>query len=171
MLSFDLNALAAKAVTVDSFLSPSDEVWQEEDQRPSGPVRVTGRISAAGAGRFYWSGRIHGPVRLDCRRCLEEVTAQVEENVHVLFAEPGDEGAEDPDVYLLDPRARDLDLRPALREQWLLSLPTFALCREDCRGLCPTCGADRNAIDCNCPPRIDSRWEALRSARRDAERS
>ena len=47
-------------------------------------------------------------------------------------------------------------------EQWLLDVPGYALCREDCKGLCPTCGADLNEGECECPPAADSRWDALR---------
>jgi uncharacterized protein len=52
-----------------------------------------------------------------------------------------------------------------VREQWLLAVPTFLLCRDDCKGLCPTCGVDLNAGECQCPPQItvDSRWDALRA--------
>ena len=89
--------------------------------------------------------------------------------MHVVYAEPGDEDVEgDPDVYHLDPRSQQLDLRPAVREQWLLSAPAFVQCRDDCKGLCPSCGADRNAGDCGCTPAAaDPRWDALRGVRSD----
>ena len=47
-------------------------------------------------------------------------------------------------------RTRELDLRPSVREQWLLAVPSFVLCREDCKGLCPHCGADLNLGPCGC---------------------
>ena len=57
-------------------------------------------------------------------------------------------------------RATELDLRPALREQWLLHVPGYALCRDDCKGLCPTCGAELNAGPCDCASAAaDPRWE------------
>ena len=59
-------------------------------------------------------------------------------------------------------------MRPAIREAWLLAAPTFVQCREDCKGLCPTCGTDWNVADCDCEPvNIDSRWEKLRAIRDD----
>ncbi len=60
MLSFDIRALEAQAEAVDGELSPTDEVWQGGDLLPQGPLRVTGRLSAAGPDRFYFSGRITG---------------------------------------------------------------------------------------------------------------
>lgn len=162
MLSFDIRSLEDQAVHVDGALAPDDAVWNEGDTRPSEPIRVTGRLSAAGPGRFYFHGRIEGEVVLPCRRCLVDASAHVEEESHLIFAEPDVEGADDPDVFPVDPRARELDIRPALRELWLLSAPAYALCREDCQGLCPRCGADLNQGACECPPAGDSRWEALR---------
>ena len=106
----------------------------------------------------------------ECRRCLTEVTVPVTEEVHLFFAEEGDETAEDdPDVYPIDATARELDLRPAIRESFSLAAPQYVLCREDCQGLCPTCGADRNAGDCGCAPTSDNRWDALRSLRNASE--
>lgn len=162
MLSFDMRSLATRAAVVDEDLSPDDPVWQAGDTRPSGPVHVTGRLSAAGPGRFYWHGRIEGDVTVACRRCLTDTQAKVADETHVIFAERGDPTTDDdPDVYELDPAALELDLRPAIREQWLLAVPAFALCRDDCQGLCPTCGTDLNAGPCDCPPATDSRWDAL----------
>ena len=52
---------------------------------------------------------------------------------------------------------------PFIEEQLQLELPMKALCREDCKGLCPQCGADRNAAPCDCAPPSESRWQPLRS--------
>lgn len=169
MLSFDVRSLESHAAVVDDVLSPDDPIWQAGDTKPSGPVHVTGRLSAAGPGRFYWHGRIEGDVTVSCRRCLTDTQGQVADDAYLIFAEKGDEDTDDdPDVYVLDPKALALDLRPAIREQWLLAVPTFALCREDCKGLCPTCGTDLNAEPCDCPPSTDSRWDALRKLDRSS---
>ena len=150
MLSFDLRSLDAKAAAVEGELAPDDDVWQESDTRPNGPIAVTGRISAAGDGRYYWSGRLAGSIELACRRCLEPVQVDVDEEAHMLFAESGadDEEADDPDIFQIPPGDSTLDIRPAVCEQWLLVAPSFALCREDCKGLCANCGADLNAGAC-----------------------
>jgi len=165
MLSFDIRSLASKAVHVDGALTADDPVWREEDPRPSRPVHVVGRLSAAGVGRYYFSGHLDGEVAGECRRCLTDVTTAIDEDVQLLFVEADTEGAEDPDVFVIDPRAHELDLRPALREQWLLAVPALVECRADCKGLCPTCGTDLNAGDCDCAPVTDSRWESLRNVR------
>ncbi len=163
MLSFDIRSLEERAATVDDELPADDPVWAQGDLRPASAVHVTGRLSSAGAGRFYWHGRIEGDVVLECSRCLADARAHVSDEAHLIFAERGDEDTDDPDVYKLDPNAAELDLRPAIREEWLLAAPTFALCREDCKGLCPRCGADLNAGPHRCASEAaDPRWDALR---------
>ncbi|MFL5618440.1 MAG: YceD family protein, partial [Gemmatimonadaceae bacterium] len=86
--------------------------WEEGDPKPSSPLRVKGRLSTAGPGQFYWHGTIEGDVAMECRRCLGDASAHVSEDAHLIFAEAGTEGVEDdPDVFLIDDRATELDLR------------------------------------------------------------
>ena len=162
MLSFDKRSIEARAAVVDDSLPADDPVWQEGDPVPAGPLRVTGRLSSAGSGRFYWHGRIAGEVALPCRRCLTDTKSRVEDETHVIFAEAGSDEADDPDVVVLDERSMMLDLRGSVREQWLLNVPSYAVCREDCRGICPTCGKDLNEGPCECPVDRDARWDGLR---------
>jgi uncharacterized protein len=170
MLSFDIRSLESHAVVVDEDLPATDSVWEEDDPKPDAAVRVSGRLSAAGPGRFYWHGRIEGDVTLECSRCLAEAHAHVADEAHLIFAEPGDEDTDDPDVYTLDPQALELDLRPAIREQWLLAAPSFALCREDCKGMCPRCGADLNAGPHDCSQQeADPRWDTLRKMKESSK--
>jgi len=168
MLSFDIRALEAHAEPVDGELLPTDEVWQEGDPLPQGSVRVTGRLSGAGPDRFYFRGRIEGRAQGECRRCLTDVTTPVALDSHLVFtSSEGEDAEEESDAYIFDAGERELDLREAVREEWLLHVPTFPLCREDCAGLCPRCGADRNlpaeAGGCACAPERDGRWDALRA--------
>jgi uncharacterized protein len=163
MLSFDIRSLDSHAVVVNAELPANDPIWEDGDPRPETAVHVTGRLSAAGPGRYYWHGRIEGRVVLDCNRCLEEAHADVSDEAHLIFAEAGAEETDDPDVYQLDPDADEIDLRPAIREEWLLAAPSFALCRDTCKGLCPRCGKDLNDGPCDCAEEsVDPRWDALK---------
>ena len=164
MLSFDIRSLDHDAVTVDAVLPANDSVWMDDDVlRPLREgVRVTGRLASAGAGRYYFSGHLAGSVQQDCGRCLVPVESVVGADVHVLFAEPG-ELDDDPDVFPLEGHGDVLDLRQAVREQWLLEVPMFSVCRPDCKGLCPKCGTDLNTGACACAPDTDARWDALRN--------
>jgi uncharacterized protein len=166
MLCFDIRSLEARAESVDGLLDGADPVWEGDDARPVGDgVRVEGRLSAAGQGRFYFTGTLTGETLTTCRRCLVDVTKSVSDEVQFLFAESGLDEAEEDDVVPIPAGARELDLRPAVREEWLLAVPAFALCKDDCLGLCVTCGADRNTGACTCAPATDPRWEGLRALR------
>lgn len=156
MLSFSTRAITAGAIPVNGLLEADDAVWLESDRRPTDPVHVTGRLSAAGAGRFYFSGRMAGASAGECRRCLVPVSTNMAAESHFIFcdAEAEDEDAGDPDVYALQAgrSGLEVDLRPAIREQFLLEVPAFVLCRPDCKGLCPTCGINLNQGACSHAP-------------------
>lgn len=84
-------------------------------------------------------GAVQTTLGLTCHRCLTEW----EESLDLPVAEAlGFEEDEDADVYRLDGDVADLE--PVLRDVVLLEVPLRPLCREDCRGLCATCGADLN---------------------------
>jgi uncharacterized protein len=165
MLCYDLRSLDAKAISVDDTLPADDDVWGEGDVLPLGSVLVHGRLSSAGTRRYYFSGRLSGDTQATCRRCLADLSAPVDDEVHLVFAddELTDDGA--GDVVPLDPSAIELDLRPAIRETWLLAVPAYALCRPDCQGLCVRCGSDLNVGPCQCAPNVDPRWAALAALR------
>ena len=65
-------------------------------------------------------------------------------------------------VSVFDGEAIDVD--EIVKEQIVLAVPTRMLCREDCKGICPECGTDRNTGDCSCATNdIDPRWAALKN--------
>jgi uncharacterized protein len=62
---------------------------------------------------------------------------------------------------------KEIDLSGIVHDEVLLGLPMNPVCREDCAGLCPTCGQNLNEGDCECPPASDPRWDALRRLKLD----
>lgn len=166
MLYFDIRSIESGAQAVAGDLPAADSIWEEGDVLPSDGVHVTGRLSAAGPGRFYFAGQLTGSTIVGCRRCLTDTPAEVTDDVTALFAERDLDDAEEDDVFPLDPGARTIDLRPAVREAWVLAVPAFVTCRPDCAGLCPMCGVDRNVVICACrTSSTDARWDALRALR------
>jgi uncharacterized protein len=162
MLRVDLRELAQGPVETRGELGQADPLLEGLDVALGGPVVVIGRLQATGEGRFYWHGTIRTVVTGACRRCLTPVATEVVADADALFTQ--ESGAlEDPDAYPLAPDATEVDLAPAVREEVLLAVPRFLLCREDCRGLCPRCGQDLNAGPCGCAPSADPRWQALES--------
>lgn len=149
MLQVDVRDLRRGPVATDGKLGPGDPLFEGLDIRLVGPVQVGGTLEGAGHGGYFWHGRFAGEVRSTCRRCLEEFVTPVERAVEVIFSADPDL-QEDPSVYPLTEPLAHVDLRPALREELALAVDVFPLCREDCRGLCPRCGADLNRGPCQC---------------------
>jgi uncharacterized protein len=128
----------------------------------------------------FAAGTFRGEVTVACSRCIEPVTLPIDEKLRVTFmprnelpdegedatpaADDAAEGAEVPDEDLdLFPYDGELvDLEPLFREQFVLAVPFAPLCREECKGLCPQCGIDRNTGTCSCEPPIDPRLAALK---------
>jgi uncharacterized protein len=160
MLRVDLRELARGPVETRGELAATDPLFAGLNFVLAGPVRVAGRLQAPGEGRFYWHATLAARVTESCRRCLEQVVVSVEADVRALFTQDPD-ALEDADSYPLAPDATEIDLAPAVREELVLAVPQYVLCREDCRGLCPRCGQDLNAGPCGCAPPADPRWRAL----------
>ncbi len=113
---------------------------------------VAGGISVAGTVSAPWVG--------ECRRCLSAASG----TVRVKVLEHYTAGGDGSDTYPLDDD--DIDLEPMVHDAVLLELPIAPLCRVDCKGLCPTCGVNRNEEDCGCGNHeIDPRWAALGALR------
>lgn len=103
-------------------------------------------------------GRIHGLATLECVRCVRAFELAVEPSIEV-YADRASTGRRveeerelERDDYMKFHDGRHLDLREEAREVLLLDLPIAPRCREDCRGLCPRCGADLNDGPCRCQP-------------------
>lgn len=151
MLRVDLREVHRGPLDTTGVLQPDDPAFAGLKLGLAGPVSVEGRLQETGPGEFFWRGTVRGEVRGGCRRCLAEVTQPVDVELNLLFSEDPD-AADDPSVYPIAPAAPAIDLAEAIREELALAIPVFLLCREDCAGLCPRCGADLNAGACHCAP-------------------
>jgi uncharacterized protein len=121
-------------------------------------IRVKGGLST----RLEWA----------CARCLEPVTLEVKRDFDLLYRPLGaDAGRAELSVTAAEAEVsyyegQGLLLEDVLREQVLLAVPLKALCREDCKGLCPHCGKNLNHGQCSCEePVEDPRWNALKEIR------
>jgi uncharacterized protein len=162
MLKVDLAQLERRRrVAVEAELAAEVLELGRDDVSFVEPIVV--RLEAQQAGPdVVIRGRIEAQAELACRRCLTPVRSTIAEAVIWVYREDA-EAADAEDVYPLPPRARELDLLPAVREQVLLAVPYYAVCDEACRGFCPRCGVNRNEAACTCESGgIDERWAALR---------
>src|SRR5688572_15817216 len=149
MLRVDLREVHRGPMDTAGLLQPDDSVFEGLELGLAGPVIVQGRLQLTGPGEYFWRGHVRGEVRGGCRRCLVDVAHPVDIDLNVLFSEDPD-AADDPSVYPLEPAAPAIDLGQAIREELALAIPAYLLCRDDCAGLCPRCGADLNAGMCLC---------------------
>jgi uncharacterized protein len=130
-------------------------------------VRLEGIVRPTGD-RYLISGRTSADGQLSCGRCLEPVAWQMQSTFDLEMALVGDAPLDpelaldeaDLDVVFLEEPV--LDLEKLAFEQLLLEIPIRVLCSEECAGLCPRCGENRNVEGaCKCEPEVDPRWAAL----------
>jgi uncharacterized protein len=132
-------------------LRPDDPAFDGLGLDLVGPVSVSGQLQATGAGEYLWRGSMHGTVQGECRRCLGDVRTALDIEVDAAIFSTDPEAADDADFYPLPERASHVDIRDVVREEMALAAPTgLLLCRDDCPGLCVSCGADLNAGPCGC---------------------
>lgn len=107
-------------------------------------------------------GTVQVPWVGTCRRCLMATSGTVTSEIHELYQQT----VTDPDAFPIE--GEQIDLQPLVREAALIDAPATPLCRDDCAGLCPTCGTDLNTASCDCQaPPADDRWSALDQLRGD----
>jgi uncharacterized protein len=127
---------------------------------PGSPVSLDLRLEAVMEGVLVsGSAKVH--VTGECSRCLDPVALDREVELQELFAYPGS-GESDPDDELPELVDDHLDLEPTLRDAVVLDLPASPLCRENCQGLCPGCGARLEDVEPgHAHEQSDPRWAAL----------
>jgi uncharacterized protein len=117
-------------------------------------------------------GKVVGDVDLECSRCLDAFSLPVEGTLEEKYQPSVDvdtgrpvhrEPFEEDDTAFSVSPSHEMDLTEPVRQALLVALPLKPLCREDCAGLCPYCGANLNEGPCDCEPDTeDDRWAALR---------
>lgn len=152
------------------FSIPADEIDLGTEN-----VRLLSDVSAVGTVTKHIvqtdvEGTITADAEIDCTRCLNPVSAPLDIKFDVSFVTEENFTAEKETALDADDLETDvfggdkLDLKELVREQVLLDLPGQLFCKEDCKGLCQKCGANRNLIDCKCEEtETDPRWAALKN--------
>ncbi|MBE7031155.1 MAG: DUF177 domain-containing protein [Ruminococcaceae bacterium] len=145
-------------VPVSGTVAPENLMFNGQDIRFTAPVTVEGKVENIG-GDVYLSLDITATFLTNCARCLKEIERTLSFSVHEVFSKR--EIAEDEDVLPLE--SDEIALAPLVEDAFCMELPYNYLCDEDCAGLCPVCGCDRNQTDCGCETeQIDPRLAALK---------
>lgn len=153
---------------IDRTFTPDEIDLDADDAVLAGPITFSGETEKVDD-RVHVRGNVSAAAEVACIRCLEPVL----KNLDISFddAYVGEEAEATEDEIALDQEDLDvaiaidgkIDLAEVVREQLLLALSDQVHCRDDCRGLCPKCGGNRNLLDCKCiENEIDPRWSALR---------
>jgi uncharacterized protein len=115
------------------------------------------------------NGRVETELRLNCSRCLAEYRTAIDSpfTIFYLRATGTDQDEEvelaEEDMISATYAGDEIDFTVEIAEQIVMAIPFKPLCREDCRGLCPTCGADLNNADCSCSRQeINVKFSALK---------
>lgn len=148
--------------------------------RARGPIHVDAKLEKIER-RVRVDAHGQAELTVPCRRCLSPVALDLPVDFELMLVPreeyAGDERGEkeenkgwvagsfgpgdaEEDVYT----GKVIDLDPLVREQLVLALPAYPLCREDCKGLCLVCGTNLNERECGCDRRVpDPRWAGLKN--------
>ena len=166
-MKIDISSLEQEPLFFDERLSVESERLDTEGVTAPVAVHLEGEVRPDGDAVTAF-GRFRAEGELACSRCLEKALWKVDEPFSVDYRRPStapldDEiGLDEDDLDVSFLEGEELDLLELAAEQVLLTLPMRILCNENCAGLCPTCGANRNRDSaCECPPEVDPRWKAL----------
>ena len=151
--------------------APDELQLDESDVKVAQPATIAGRVYRKGQ-EAQINGELTTALETPCGRCLKPVAVPIKARFAERFVtavnwrheEQHELATEDLSLSLFDGQAIDLD--GLVREEILLATPAQVLCRDDCQGLCPSCGVNRNVTACECEAQpVDSRWEKLKKIR------
>ena len=182
-MEFIVSELEREPIDFDLELAPGlVDLGQEAEQQ--GPLAASGHAEVLHEHRgprdivadIRLKGSFSGRFQVHCARCVEPVEIPLTAEYDLIFR-PSAADSEATERSITAPETEigyylgdGLSLEDVLREQVLLSLPVKTLCKPDCKGLCPRCGADRNSQPCTCDVGpSDPRWTALAGLRSQIE--
>lgn len=164
ILHFRQLASSEKPLEIHQELDVSRVIKGRKDITGAGPLKADLQAVSVMGGIVNVTGKLTGELDMSCSRCLKPLTHKVDIKFEESFKQSdhpeAESQGEDEDIQVV---AEDqVNLVPYIEESFLLNLPFAALCKEDCKGLCPNCGTDRNERDCGCnTERIDPRLASL----------
>ena len=166
----DLSHLPAEGLRIERRITPNAWKIHEQDWDSAGELWFEVFISGS-AQKAVVEGRFTAPITAECHRCLGSVHLDLARRFHLTYLASDPERMAKEEVELSGDElevayleSEFLSLHDLIREQVYLSLPMKFLCKAECQGLCPNCGADLNQVECGCPKEeVDPRWAALKA--------
>lgn len=125
-------------------------------------------------GAFFFRGKLDGEFKTRCHLCLDDVSCSVSGDFDVVVKKTGDRRSQpddtddaNDDLIELSLNEYEVSFDQHIYENLIVNIPMQVLCREDCKGLCPQCGVNRNKEACKCVEKTDPRWDALRKPKNE----
>ena len=156
MISFSVSRLEKEDIRLEGTEPPEFVLLAgSEPFTVTSPVHYDLLVSGVSGGALV-TGKCDVEITGECGRCLATVSRRLETGEFRIFV----------DVPVGTERC---DISEDVRTEITLALPMNLLCREDCRGLCPVCGADRNKVSCSCRTETNSGGSGVWAALDDLE--
>jgi uncharacterized protein len=168
-----LQTLELRSVRFDLDV-PAGEIDYDDKVSQSSLLHAQGtaQLLSAALGEIRLKGKLSVMVAAPCDRCLEAARAKIDSDFDLIYmpaAEMASGGEEEVAADAIEVgfyEGNGIELNDVLREVVLLALPMQLVCDEDCKGICPACGQNRNQVDCGCHPQaVDDRWNKLKLLR------
>jgi len=167
-MRIEVDKLKEASTPFASVYAPDELPLEDELMCLATEAKVEGRASKKHE-QIRLQGTINATVEVACDRCASPVIVPVNADFDVTYiaaesleVEPEATELQEAELSYATYEGDYLEIDDLAREQLLLALPTRQLCREDCKGLCLTCGADLNTGTCQCEHQeVDPRWAAL----------
>jgi uncharacterized protein len=172
----DLKDLGHDKISIKDSFVPGDVDFTADGIRQVGSMDWNATAERAGT-EIRIAGSLEVPMELTCSRCLEPANCPISKAFDVYFQQRDKAMFDEDEIELTEKDTRtafftgtQLAIGDILREQVLLALPMKALCRLDCKGLCPQCGTNLNINSCECPSEsFSSHSDALLQLKRRLE--
>lgn len=162
-LMIHIHSLATKngPMKLTGSLDLTEFIAGRPDIQKSGPLIVQGQAQF-NAGLVSAEGEAKADITYICSRCLTPFDSTLEFTFREGYTQDAAIAAADEDGEIHKVTGDKADLRPALEQSAMLALPFVPLCHDDCLGLCPKCGVNRNEQACSCKVEtIDPRLAGL----------
>jgi uncharacterized protein len=169
----DVKDLAVRKLRIRRNYAPGSIDYHTAEIKQSEPLQVTATAELLD-GQIRITGELETKIELVCARCLEPVVEDVNRAFDLFYRpvakdlKPKEDRLKDDDTEIGFFEGEGLFLADVLKEQVLLALPLKVICRSDCRGLCPSCGANLNHEECRCETHAtDARLAPLARLKQD----
>ena len=169
----DVKELAVRKIRIRKSYAPGTVDYRTGDFRQIEPLEVRATAELV-EGQIRVTGELHTRLEMVCARCLEPVHEDIAREFDLFYKPLNSISKEEEERLKLDDteiaffEGEGMFLADVLAEQVLLALPMKAICRSDCRGLCPQCGVNLNNEECRCESHsVDPRTAPLARLKQD----